>query len=78
MRMGSSAASPSLATRALHGDGVADGFEDFVAAGCVGEGHAVAGDLAEDLDGGLVEFEDLAFAVGDDDGLEDGLRRRRR
>jgi len=57
----------------LHFDGVSDSIEDFFAAGGVGEGHAVLGGVAEDLGGGLVELEDLTFAVGDDDGLKDGL-----
>lgn len=60
----------------LHFDGVADGSEDFFAAGGVGEGHAVVGGVAEDLDGGLVELEDVALAVGDDDGFKDGLEDR--
>ena len=71
--MGSKAASPSTGDGFLHADGVADGFENFVAAGCVGEDQAVSGGLAEDLGCGLIELEDVAFAVGDDDGLKDGL-----
>ena len=36
--------------------------------------HAVGGGLAQQLGGGLVDLEDVALAVGDDDGLEDGLQ----
>ena len=64
---------------ALHGDRGADGAEDSVAAGGAGEDHAVdfsalggSAEEAEKFHGGLVELENLALAVGDDDGLEDG------
>ncbi len=57
----------------LHGDGGADGGEDAFAAGRVGEGVAVVGGFAKDFFGGAIELEDVAFCVGDDDWLEDGL-----
>ncbi len=57
----------------LHGHGVADGGENLAAAGRIGEGHAVGGALAQEFGGGLVHLEDVAFGVGDDDGLKDGL-----
>ena len=60
--------------RLLHGDGVADGAQNLVAAGSVGEGHAVGGGFAQHFGRGLVHLEHVALAVGDDDGLKDGLQ----
>ena len=58
----------------LHGDRVANGAQNLVAARRVGQRHAVAGGLAQQLRGGLVHLEHVSLAVGDDDGLKDGLQ----
>ncbi len=58
----------------LHGDCIADGAENLVAAGGVAERHAVSCSVAQDFSRGLVDFDDVSLAVGDDDGLKDGLQ----
>ena len=60
----------------LHLDGIADGAQNLVASGRVGQRHAVGGGFAQQLGCGLVHLEHVALAVGHNDGLKDGLQHR--
>ena len=62
--------------RLLHGNGVADGAQDLVAARGIGQRHAVVGGRTQQLRRGLIHLEQVPFAVGHDDRLEDGLQHR--
>ena len=57
----------------LHGDGGANGGEDAVAAGSVGEGVAILRRCSQEFLRGLVEFKDVAFGIRNNDGLKYGL-----
>ena len=56
-----------------HGDRIPHCAQNPLAAGGVGQGHAIAGRFAQHLAGRLVDLEDMPFRIGDDHRLENGL-----